>query len=267
MSGRGSFLASLAVLVFFTAEVFSQASPQAAVVAAKAILTLTNKVNIADVSLTANVTQTIGPDTATGTATLLATSSGQSRVDFDLNTGKTSEIRYLGNGYAFGAWIAKDAIYTPLAGQNCLTDAAWFFPALTSISQSDPTVVLSYVAIEQRAGVGVYHLQSYQNSSALASQINFPNGTTSKLAQLSMTDIYIDGTTFLPVALVFNAHPDNNATANIRVEIDYSNYQPVNGVLVPYHVQKFYQGILLQDLEITNVAVNTGLPSSDFTIQ
>ena len=166
----------------------------------------------------------------------------------------------------FGAWIGTDGTVTPFAGQNCLTDGAWFFPAFTSLAASDPNIALTYVGTEQRSGVGVYHLRSYRNASALSAQFS-PASAIAQLTQLSTTDIYLDGQTFLPVALTFNAHPDKNALVNIPVEIDFSNYQTMNGILVPKHVQKYYQGVLLLDFQITNVAVNTGIPSSNFSIQ
>lgn len=50
------------------------------------------------------------------------------------------------------------------------------------------------------------------------------------------------------------------------MEVDFSNYQPLNGVQVPTLIQKFSQGALLVSLTVTGAAFNTGLPLSDFTI-
>ena len=89
-----------------------------------------------------------------------------------------------------------------------------------------PNVVLSYIGLETRNGESVQHIQSYMyqpNQSAL----------TPTPQQLSTMDFYLDAITFLPSAVTFNAHPDNNATANLLLEVDFSNYQAVNGVVVP----------------------------------
>ena len=40
----------------------------------------------------------------------------------------------------------------------------------------------------------------------------------------------------------------------------------MNGILVPMHIQKFMQGTLAIDLNITNTAFNTGIPLSTFTV-
>ena len=79
-------------------------------------------------------------------------------------------------------------------------------------------------------------------------------------------DFYLDASTLLPVAIAFNAHPDNNALANLPIEVDFSNYQSINGVAVPMHIQRHQQGNLQVDLVVTGATFNTGLPLSIFNI-
>ena len=59
---------------------------------------------------------------------------------------------------------------------------------------------------------------------------------------VSTEDMYLDGTSLLPVAFISNVHPDNDASTNIALEIDFSNYQVVNGVQIPMHVQRLISG-------------------------
>jgi hypothetical protein len=82
-----------------------------------------------------------------------------------------------------------------------------------------------------------------------------------------VNDLYLDAKTFLPVALSFSAHPDTNALVNIPVQVQFSNYQTVGGVRVPFHVQKYLQGSLFLDLAASQAVLNSGLPDSDFSIQ
>jgi hypothetical protein len=257
MTRKCVWICQVIFLVSLSHRAFPVASPEAEIIASRTIAALTNNSPLTDVTLRATVSRTVGTDNETGTSALIANGKGQSRVDLDFESGKTTETRYLGNGFAFGSLASIDGKETPLAGQNCLTDPAWFFPAFTSISDTNPTVVLSYVGIEQRKGVSVYHLRSYQASNDLALQFS-PEDGLSQLTDLSTMDFYIDGTTFLPVAAVFNAHPDNNALTNIPVEIDYSNYQSVDGLMVPFRIQKVFQGVPLLDFAVTSIAVNTG---------
>ena len=79
-------------------------------------------------------------------------------------------------------------------------------------------------------------------------------------------DFYLDAASSLPVAVVFNQHPDDNARVNIPIEVDYSNYQPISGVLVPMHIQKSMNGAPLLDVTLTGVVFNSGLALSEFSV-
>ncbi len=86
------------------------------------------------------------------------------------------------------------------------------FPVLTSLGGGS-NIVLSYIGQESRNGSAVRHIQSY-----VYQQGQFPNPSPQ---QLSMMDFYLDATTLLPVAITFNAHPDNDANTNLAIEVDF----------------------------------------------
>ena len=230
-----------------------QSDPKAVSLASQSIARLTGGTPISDVTLTGTVTWSGGTNPKTGTATLLASGMGESLMSFSFPNGTWTEIRDASTGVALGQWIAPNGKSGQFASQNCTTDAVWFFPVLGSLAGGS-NIVLSYVGPETRNSEGVQHIQSY---------IYQLNPTTQ---QLSMMDLYLDSTTFLPVALTFNAHPDNTATTNLLIEVDFSNYQGMNDVMVPSHIQRFLQGNLLVDLTISGASFNTGLPLSNFAI-
>jgi hypothetical protein len=232
--------------------------PQALSYAAQSIASLTGGNSISDVTLTGNVTWN-GSGSDTGTATLLALGTGESNTNLSLTSGTRSEIRDAQTGIPLGKWINPDTTSGYFASQNCWTDAVWFFPALGSLA-AGPNVVLSYIGQEIRNGGTVQHIQSYVYDP------NWPSGVTPSDQQLSTLDFYLDANTLLPVALTFNAHPDNNANTNLLIEVDFSNYQNVSGPMVPMHIQKYTQGNLLLDLTLSGAAFNSGLPLSDFII-
>ncbi len=87
-----------------------------------------------------------------------------------------------------------------------------------------------------------------------------------QLQKLSQMEIYLDPTTLLPLSLAFNVHPDGDANTNIPIEIRYSNYQAVNGVQVPFHIQRFINGTLFLDLTVQSVTINSGISASAFTL-
>jgi hypothetical protein len=229
--------------------------PKALAFASQSSASLTGGNQIADVTLTGNV---IWTGTDTGTATLKAFGTGESRIDLVLSNGTRTEIRDSQTGAAIGEWINSNNVSGAFAFQNCQTDAVWFFPALGSLSAGS-NVVLLYVGQETRNGTAVQHIQSYIYQPNLP-----PVGPTSQ--QLSAMDFYLDATTLLPMAITFNTHPDNNASTNLAVEVDFSNYQSINGRAVPMHIQRYQQGNLMVDMVLSSAAFNTGLPLSTFTI-
>ena len=228
--------------------------PQALAYAAHSIAAVSGSARINDVTLTGSVTWN-GADT--GTATLKALGTGESRMDLVLSSGTRTEIRDAQTGAQLGKWINPNDVSGQFASQNCWTDAVWFFPALGSLAAGQ-NVVLSYIGQESRNGSTVQHIHSYVYQST--------QSPPPSPQQLNAMDFYLDATTLLPVAATFNAHPDNNAATNLLVEVDFSNYQNINGVMVPMHIQRFSQGSLSVDLTVTGASFNTGLRLSDFTV-
>ena len=230
--------------------------PQALAFAAQSIASMTAGTSISDLTLTGDVSWSGSSNPDTGTGTLKALGTGESRIDLALTGGTRTEIRDSQTAAPIGQWINPDGSSGLFAFQNCQTDAVWFFPALGSLVGLN--VVLSYIGQETRSGVAVQHLQSY------IYQPNPPPGIPAQ--QLSAMDFYLDATTLLPVAVTFNAHPDDGSVTNLQIEVDFSNYQNQSGVLVPMHIQRYSQGNLLVDIIVTNAAFNTGLPLSAFTV-
>jgi hypothetical protein len=240
-----------------------QSDPQAVSLANQAMTALLNGSAVGDVTLLGNAVWTSGTDSENGTVTAYGKTNAESRLDLSLSGGNRSELRNSAGGSPQGAWLNASGQSTPSTLQNCWTDAVWFFPALTSLSavNTDTTLVLVYVGLETQNGRSVQHIQSYHYVSS-----KIPN-VTIFTQQMSTVDYYLDAQTFVPMSITFNAHPDDDANTNIPVEVDFSNYQLVNGILVPFHVTKLWQGSPLLDFTITNVVVNSGLPDSLFSIQ
>jgi hypothetical protein len=87
------------------------------------------------------------------------------------------------------------------------------------------------------------------------------------LQHLTEMDIYLNSTTFLPVELQFNIHPDGNASIDIPIAIEYSNYQTVSGISLPFHVQKYMNNNLALDIQIQSTAFNSGLTAAALSAQ
>jgi len=238
-----------------------QSDAQALSIAAKSLAVLTGGTLPSDVTLTGTVTAIVGPDTETGTVTLFAKGTTQSRVDLKVPSLARTEIR---NNLAVnprGASIISDGSSQDWPLHNCWTEPVWFFPALSSLaSGSDPSFALSYIGQETRNGISVQHIRTFRS-------ISDKNPYVVALTQsLSTTDIFLDSTSSLPVAVTFYSHPDTDDGVNIPIEIDFSGYQVFGGVNVPSRIQKLIGGSVVFDITITSANLNTGLSDALFSV-
>jgi hypothetical protein len=213
-----------------------------------------------DVSLSASGTLTIGPSQQSGATQLKATAVGQSRIDLSLSTGTNTEIRTIA-GIPGGEWSSGSSTENQIPAHNLLSDPSWFFPLLGEVRALGAQYVVQLIGSDSVAGKNVTHLQISQLQPAVIAASTFA------IQKLSQSDLYIDSTTLLPVALFYNTHPDNDANTNISIQVLYSNYQTVNGMQVPFTIQKFINNSPVLNLQVQSAAFNTGLTAANFTLQ
>jgi len=227
--------------------------------AQKSVTALTGGASVADVTLNANVISIYGSDNENGTATLEAKGTNESRVNLSLSSGTRSDVRNVIGGFPAGAWNTNGGKSTAYAGHNCWADAAWFFPALSSLTQAaNPSVIFKYIGQEQHGGASVQHIRAFR----IVSQ-----DTAGMFQRLSTTDFYLDVNTNLPLAIAVTTHSDKDMNTNIPLEFRFANYQAVSGIMVPFHFQQMLNGGVVLDITVTNAVFNTGLPDSLFTLQ
>jgi len=224
--------------------------------AAKSAAALTAGNAVSDVTLNGGAISVLGSDYETGTATLKANVAGESRVDLNLNSGARTDVRNLANGFPAGAWSKNGGKSTGYPQHNCWTDAAWFFPALSSLTETANTqFVFQFVGAEQHNGLASQHIRVRQTRSGL-----------SAIQDLSAMDFYLDPTSFLPMSVAFTLHTDTDIKTNIPAIVNFADYRQVNGFQVPFHIQQMLNGSVILDITVTDVAFNTGLPDSSFTL-
>jgi len=232
--------------------------PFAVSLAQKSVAALTGGAQISDVSLNGSVTSIFGSDSETGTGTFRAKGIGESRVDLNLSSGTRSDVRNTASGAPGGAWQKNGGTSTSYASHNCWVDASWFFPALSSLTQTaNPIFVFKYVGHEQHGGMNTQHIRVFQT----------PAGGISLFQHLSTADFYLDPASLLPLAVAFQVHPDMDASTDIPTEVRFANYQTVNGFQIPFHFQRMLNGGVVVDVAVTNATLNTGVLDSIFSLQ
>src|ERR1700722_4100231 len=190
----------LPFLLFATISALAQqpvtSNPQAAALASSALAALTGATQVSDVTLTGTGTRTAGSDVESGNFTLKALGQYQSRLDLVVSGGTRTDVFNLSNTTPQGFWSGTDGVVHQMASHNCMAGEVWFFPALSVLSQlSNPNTMISYIGPETRNGIAVQHVQFVYQNSALSASSN------QMLGQLSTTDIYLDVSSYLPLAI------------------------------------------------------------------
>ena len=229
--------------------------------AQESVAALTGGAPVADVTLKASAISILGSDGETGTATLSAKGLSESRIDLSLSAWMRSDIRNGSTGVPSGQWIKNGGTPVAYAAHNSWTDAAWFFPALSSLTQAaNPNFRFQYVGQEQHSGTSVQHIRVFQI---------YPQDANNmfQASRMSLMDFYLDSVSLLPVAAAFKVHPDTDMNTDIPVEIRFGNYQTVSGIQIPFHTQRMLNGTVVLDVVVTSEVVNSGLPDSQFNLQ
>ena len=255
-------VATLALVCLLNKSSLAQTTPtastQAATTLRTAIAALSGTANVSDVTLTGSAEWIAGSDDETGTVTY-KTSIGADHLALSLSNGQRNEIRSATG--PTGSWSGSDGVSHPIAYHNLLTDPGWFPLFLLVGLNTSSSTVLTFVGTEMHNGVSALHLSAFQQLDSAF------GGDVAIQKHLTQVHIFLDPLSLLPIAYVFNIHPDKNALLDIPVEVRYSNYQVIGGAQIPLHIQKYINNVLNLDLNLQNASLNTGLTPTQIGAQ
>jgi hypothetical protein len=231
---------------------------------------------VSDVALSGSCVRDAAPEKETGTVVLSAMNTGETRVDLSAPSGQHSEIYARGPHGMVGQWSGPSQEARAISEHNTWADPAWFSPLmiLQRAAQSASLVVEEVSAGSTAGGSQLRpeHLRIERNpASAQNPKTNGAwNGITRKAMEAAWNapnmDFYADPATHLPFELDFNTHPDNDFGRNISVRILYSDYRTVDGVKMPFHIQKLMNGNIMLDIQLDSARVNSGLAANTFVV-
>jgi hypothetical protein len=259
---KAALIAILSVSILLPSAAQQTApSQQAAQLLRSALGVLSPSMAPRDIALSGTAHYIAGSDDETGTVVIKALFGSGSRIDLSLSSGVRSEINNSASGIPVGKWSGPDGVSHNISIQNLLTEPAWFFPTFLVVRGLSPSgYTVTYVGHESLNDQAVEHLSISQSFPLLSS--GAPN-----LVHLTQTNLFLDSGTMLPAAMTFNIHPDNNALVDIPIEVRFSDYRPVNGLQIPFHVQRFLNNGLVLDLQFQDAAINSGVSATEFEIQ
>lgn len=182
----------------------------------------------------------------TGTFTVTLQATGETKLQLSLaelsrteTTGPFADPRHC-------QWAGQDGVMHDVAHHNCQLAVSWLIPVLDL--QSRLTKLNQNVTAETDQGTAVQDLSLTQ-----------PPGDTSPsaalISMLSTAKLSLDASTLRPTSLSFNIHPDADAGLNIPIVVRYSDYRQVNGVTLPFHIQKYLNNGLALDLQVESAEV------------
>jgi hypothetical protein len=58
------------------------------------------------------------------------------------------------------------------------------------------------------------------------------------------------------MVLAYSIHPDNGAPVAIAIEVHYSDYHAVNGVQIPFLIQRYVNGALQLEIQVSSAQIN-----------
>jgi len=123
---------------------------------------------------------------------------------------------------------------------------------------ASPDAAASYVGLEQVNGESLHHIRIWN---AFAS-----NAALKTLAEFSVRDIWIDNRRFLPRRISCLRREAGGAVPRIPVDVFFTDFQSVSGVLYPFLIHKNFNGTPWLTITISTVKLNTGLSDTDFPV-
>jgi hypothetical protein len=238
------------------AQTVVQRDPQAIAILSQAIAVgggqdLLN--SIQDFTETGAVTYYL-QDQITGNATIKSRGSNQLKLAADLSTGQRTIVVSANSG----ALTDVDGSSRPISGQTAAdlgNIMSPYEPLIAAIRDSSISVINGGQV--NHDGTSTYDIR-IQNTYTAAQD---PEGTR---GAREARDFYIDASVFVVVAISDQLHFTTN-DEGITHEIDYSNYQPESGVLMPLGVTESLNGTPDCSIAVTQVAFNSGLTNDDFS--
>ncbi len=191
-----------------------------------------------------------------GGATVRGRGWDQFRLDANIPDGTRSHAV----SHGVGALNDTSGRVNPIPYHNTINMGILTFPYLGILVRlSDRLTIISYVGLVSSGGRQLHQVRV---------QRHFPPPADPRetLANLCLTDYFVDSTSYLVIKTIDMTHPVRTLTESYAHEIDFENYATVNGVSVPMLVREKIAGQTIWELHLTGISFNVGLTDTDFVL-
>lgn len=209
---------------------------------------------IRDLVGTGNITYYWVRKPVQGSVTLRSLGLHQFRVDANLADGMHSNVI---NGK--GSFQKNpDGSTSALPSKSALKIASGMFPAFQVLAAiQDQSVTVSLPSLARFNGQQVFQISLQKSFPAKHDLL----GVRSKATK---TRIYIDPNNLMIRGILDTAYTRGEGTGEGSHEMRFSDYQVVDGVMVPFSIMEFIAGQHTTTIQLRQVVFNTGLTQADF---
>ncbi|SRR6266566_3858336 len=132
-----------------------------------------------------------------------------------------------------------------------------YVPLLSILANwSDPGMRVEYIGLEKLGISTAHHVRlTPPLEDDLPPELESP------------CDIFIDPLSFLVLKLIYVIRPPASLVNKVSLEIAYSDYRAVSGILIPYRLTHTINGQLARDYRVTSFSVNLGAQPGDFEVR
>jgi hypothetical protein len=205
---------------------------------------------VTDYTATGGVTY-YGDSSVAATVTLRALNLNQFRQDTNLSTGTRTFA--VNNGSVTtqneAGVVRHSRSQAPISASGFILPVRYVASALNW-----QPMAISYQGLTQMDGHSVHQIRLRLNLSATAAASPPP-------MDQHTIDFYIDASTFQVVM------SQEMLAKGVLHQTHYSDYQVVNGLLVPFAIRESYFGQPMSLIQLNQVSFNTGLQTSVFQLQ
>jgi hypothetical protein len=209
--------------------------------------------SIQDFTATGSITYLWAGSQVQGTATVRALATTSFRVDANLPQGTRSFV----TSYGSGTVRNTDGSLVAIPSNNTVNLGALTFPLLkVAAALNNTSLSIQYLSLTNFSSHQVHVIHVQQG----------PASSTDIISHLSATDFLIDATNY-QILLVRDAiHPADRATQDMLHEIEFSDFRPTGGCLVPFSITERVGGQQTWTLQLSAINFNTGLTDADFQL-
>ena len=251
----------LVSILFFLSHLFFQQSasvvprdPQATALLQSAVRSMSGNAPTDSVA-TGNVVVVAGSLTTSGTIRILTRGTDETSEQFSLS--QSTDTTVYSRGAANATTYGKTESLSLERTASSLS-AAFPLPYLVS-AIANPDEAIQYVGLETLGQAQVRHIRTWNTYKS--------NPSLQFLSDFTITDIWLDASTNLPLTISFTRRDGSGSQPKIPIAFSYSDFRSASVVLYPYQIQESVNGTHWATITIQSVALNTGLTDADFPVR